>query len=230
MPWMPPPGRWRPCHAGCPRHRCCRSSLSAGCSDGSARSGTRRQVSSALQMLPRRLAPDASLPSLGDGAATAHFALRVRRPAADGSGRGEPSAPADRPGRRSRKWPTAPPRTPRSQLRGTRCMRTRDIEIGNFYMKKGDYDAAHRPVSGSGALAAGAGEAVSPAGRSLREEERAAEAVTAYRKYLKLYRTRRTATRSSKQIENCRADCQHEARPSGQGRRSRNFRARSYCA
>ena len=72
---------------------------------------------------------------------------------------------------------------------------SKDIEIGKFYMKRGNYDAAIDRFQEAARLQPGLAEPYMKLGQTYEKMKDLPHAVTAYRKYLEVYRTSPDARR-----------------------------------
>jgi tetratricopeptide (TPR) repeat protein len=77
----------------------------------------------------------------------------------------------------------------------------KDIEVGIFYLKKGNYDAAIDRFAEAARLQPGLAEPYLKLGETYEKKKDLPNAVTAYRKYLDVYRTSPDAKKIRKHID-----------------------------
>jgi tetratricopeptide (TPR) repeat protein len=78
---------------------------------------------------------------------------------------------------------------------------SKNLEVGLFYMKKGDWDAALDRFQDAARLQPGLAKPFELLGEVYEKKDQPADAVTAYRKYLELYDTAPDRERIRKRIE-----------------------------
>jgi tetratricopeptide (TPR) repeat protein len=78
---------------------------------------------------------------------------------------------------------------------------SKDIEVGNFYLKRGNYDAAIDRFQEAARLQPGLAEPYMKLGQTYEKIKDLPHAVTAYRKYLEVYRTSPDAKKIQKHID-----------------------------
>lgn len=78
---------------------------------------------------------------------------------------------------------------------------SKNLEVGQFYMKKGDWDAALDRFQDAARLQPGLAKPFELLGEVYEKKDQPADAITAYRKYLELYDTAPDRERIRKRIE-----------------------------
>lgn len=87
----------------------------------------------------------------------------------------------------------------------------KDIEVGTFYLKKGNYDAAIDRFEEAARLQPGLAEPYLKLGQAYEKKKDLPNAVTAYRRYLDLYRTSPDAKKIQKHIDDLEKRIAREA-------------------
>ncbi len=93
----------------------------------------------------------------------------------------------------------------------------KSVEVGTFYMRKGDYDAAIDRFEEAARLQPGLAKPYLLLGEVYEKKNDPVSAVTAYRTYLKLYRTAPDRGRILERIERLQSKIKHDPAPSGSG-------------
>jgi tetratricopeptide (TPR) repeat protein len=93
----------------------------------------------------------------------------------------------------------------------------KSIEIGMFYMKKGNYDAAIDRFQEAARLQTGLAKPYLLLGETYEKKDDPASAIGAYRKYLELYRTAPDHGKILKRIEKLEKQTQRGAKQRGSG-------------
>jgi tetratricopeptide (TPR) repeat protein len=94
---------------------------------------------------------------------------------------------------------------------------TKSVEVGTFYLKKGDYDAAIDRFQEAARLQPGLAKPFLLLGEAYEKKGDPGSAVTAYRTYLKLYRTAPDRSRILERIAHLESKSKHDAAPPGTG-------------
>jgi tetratricopeptide (TPR) repeat protein len=94
---------------------------------------------------------------------------------------------------------------------------TKSVEVGTFYLKKGDYDAAIDRFQEAARLQPGLAKPYLLLGEAYEKKGDPGSAVTAYRTYLKLYRTAPDRSRILERIAHLESKSKHDAAPPGTG-------------
>jgi tetratricopeptide (TPR) repeat protein len=94
---------------------------------------------------------------------------------------------------------------------------TKSVEVGTFYLKKGDYDAAIDRFQEAARLQPGLAKPYLLLGEAYEKKGDPGSAVTAYRTYLKLYRTAPDRSRILERITHLESKSKHDAAPPGTG-------------
>jgi tetratricopeptide (TPR) repeat protein len=87
----------------------------------------------------------------------------------------------------------------------------KDIEVGTFYLKKGNYDAAIDRFQEAARLQPGLAAPYLKLGETFEKKKDLPNAVTAYRKYLDLYRTSPDSKKIQKHIADLEKQIAREA-------------------
>lgn len=87
----------------------------------------------------------------------------------------------------------------------------KDIEVGIFYLKKGNYDAAIDRFAEAARLQPGLAEPYLKLGQTYEKKKDLPNAVTSYRKYLDVYRTSPDAKKIQKHIDDLEKQIAREA-------------------
>jgi cytochrome c-type biogenesis protein CcmH/NrfG len=93
----------------------------------------------------------------------------------------------------------------------------KSVEVGTFYMRKGEYDAAIDRFQEAARLQPGLAKPYLLLGEVYEKKGDAGSAVEAYRTYLKLYRTAPDRARILERIQRLDSKSKHDAPPSGSG-------------
>ena len=93
----------------------------------------------------------------------------------------------------------------------------KSLEVGTFYLKKGNYDAAIDRFEEAARLQPGLARPFLKLGETYEKKKDLPRAVAAYRKYLELYRTAPDGNKIRKRIEGLERQIVREAAPSGSG-------------
>lgn len=94
----------------------------------------------------------------------------------------------------------------------------KDIEVGTFYLKKGNYDAAIDRFQEAARLQPGLAAPYLMLGQTYEKKKDLPNAVTAYHKYLDVYRTSPDAKKIQKHIDDLEKQIKREAaRPAKPG-------------
>ncbi len=94
---------------------------------------------------------------------------------------------------------------------------TKSVEVGTFYMKKGDYDAAIDRFQEAARLQPGLAKPFLLLGEAYEKKGDPGSAVTAYRTYLKLYRTAPDRSRILERIAHLESKSKRDAAQPGSG-------------
>jgi tetratricopeptide (TPR) repeat protein len=94
---------------------------------------------------------------------------------------------------------------------------TKSVEVGTFYLKKGDYDAAIDRFQEAARLQPGLAKPFLLLGEAYEKKGDPGSAVTAYRTYLKLYRTAPDRSRILERIAHLESKSKHDAALPGTG-------------
>ena len=94
---------------------------------------------------------------------------------------------------------------------------TKSVEVGTFYLKKGDYDAAIDRFQEAARLQPGLAKPFLLLVEAYEKKGDPGSAVTAYRTYLKLYRTAPDRSRILERIAHLESKSKHDAAPPGTG-------------
>ena len=139
-------------------------------------------------------------------------------PAADSSGpaNGVPGGPSPAAAPGSADSATADAKTPPTPAWDP-LHANKSVEVGTFYMRKGDYDAAIDRFEEAARLQPGLAKPYLLLGEAYEKKNDPASAVTAYRTYLKLYRTAPDRGRILERIERLQSKIKHDPAPSGSG-------------
>ncbi len=93
----------------------------------------------------------------------------------------------------------------------------KSVEVGTFYMRKGNYDAAIDRFEEAARLQPGLAKPYLLLGEVYEKKNDFDSAVTAYRTYLKLYRTAPDRDKILERIERLQSKAKHDATPPGSG-------------
>jgi tetratricopeptide (TPR) repeat protein len=145
--------------------------------------------------------PAPSPPPSGNSSDSASDAASGRAP-----GPGFVPAPANEP------EPVTPPAPTWDPLHATKS-----VEVGTFYLKKGDYDAAIDRFQEAARLQPGLAKPFLLLGEAYEKKGDPVSAVAAYRTYLKLYRTAPDRSRILERIAHLESKSKREAAPPGTG-------------
>ena len=94
---------------------------------------------------------------------------------------------------------------------------TKSVEVGTFYLKKGDYDAAIDRFQEAARLQPGLAKPYLLLGEAYEKKGDPGSAVAAYRTYLKLYRTAPDRSRILERIAHLESKSKRDAAPPGTG-------------
>ena len=108
--------------------------------------------------------------------------------------------------------PAAPPAPAYDPLHAAKS-----VEVGTFYMRKGEYDAAIDRFQEAARLQPGLAKPYLLLGEVYEKKGDPGSAVEAYRTYLKLYRTAPDRARILERIQRLDGKSKHDALPSGSG-------------
>jgi tetratricopeptide (TPR) repeat protein len=139
-------------------------------------------------------------------------------PAADSSGpaNGIPGGPSPAAAPGSVDGATADAKTPPTPAWDP-LHANKSVEVGTFYMRKGDYDAAIDRFEEAARLQPGLARPYLLLGEVYEKKNDPASAVSAYRTYLKLYRTAPDREKILERIERLQSKIKHDPAPSGSG-------------
>jgi len=93
----------------------------------------------------------------------------------------------------------------------------KSVEVGTFYLKKGDYDAAIDRFQDAARMQPGLAEPFLLLGEAYEKKNDAADALTSYRKYLDLYRNAPDREKIQKRIEKLEMETAHQETRHGSG-------------
>jgi tetratricopeptide (TPR) repeat protein len=119
-------------------------------------------------------------------------------------------APADKPATPG-EAPAVPADTAPEQPAWDPLHANKDVEVGIFYMKKGEWDAAIDRFQEAGKLQPGLAKPYELLGESYEKKGQNADAAAAYRKYLKLYSDAPDRDKIRKRIEKLDSHTPHDA-------------------
>jgi tetratricopeptide (TPR) repeat protein len=132
--------------------------------------------------------------------------------AASGAASGRAPGPGFVPAPANEPEPVIPPAPTWDPLHATKS-----VEVGTFYLKKGDYDAAIDRFQEAARLQPGLAKPFLLLGEAYEKKGDPGSAVTAYRTYLKLYRTAPDRSRILERIAHLESKSKHDAAPPGTG-------------
>lgn len=93
----------------------------------------------------------------------------------------------------------------------------KDMEVGTFYLKKGNYDAAIERFEDAARVQPGLARPYLMLGETYEKQKDFPKAVESYRKYLELYKTAPDGKKIQKRIEGLEKQIAREAGRSGAG-------------